>query len=96
MHLKFHKNGLTREVKIGFSWTIFFFGSIPLAFRGMWGWFFAVSLANCVTFGLFGLIFAFMANKKYAHWLAEKGWTVSPDDGQSALQAWGIRTVWET
>ncbi len=29
-----HPNGITKEVKTGFSWTIFFFGFIALSLRG--------------------------------------------------------------
>ncbi len=38
--LKNPQTGKTKEIKVGFSWTLFFFSftSIPLFLRGLYGW----------------------------------------------------------
>lgn len=76
-HVHFQKNNVTREVKAGFSWTVFFFGAFPFAFRGQWGWFFLTALICMATLGFGGVVVAFFANKVTGRWLAENGWTVT-------------------
>ncbi len=44
--------GLTRQVKVGFSWTAFFFGPFPFFFRGMSGSGVIWIIAAMVTLGL--------------------------------------------
>jgi hypothetical protein len=66
--------GLVRQVKVGFSWTSFFFGGLPFFFRGMpvhgiiW-----VILAIC-TFGISNLVLMFIINKQTAHYYLEHGY----------------------
>jgi hypothetical protein len=90
MHIKFQKNGMTKEVKRGFSWTVFFFGPLCLLFRGMWAWAFALLVVNIMTGGFFQLIAACFINRKYAYHLAKRGWQVTQGDSNAALAAWGI------
>ncbi len=51
-----HDSGLTRDVKEGFSWTIFFFSWIALAFRGqmkeMWISLALIILTSWWSFGI--------------------------------------------
>ena len=75
MNIRFQKNGLTKEVAVGFSWTVFFFGPLPFAFREQWIIFLAMLAANIVTSGIAGIIMAFFANKITARALIEDGWT---------------------
>lgn len=86
MHVKFTKNGLSREVKAGFSWTVLFFGPFPFAFRGQWGWFLFGMILAIATYGISGLVLPFFANRLTARWLVEKGWRT--DDAAAAR--WGI------
>ena len=86
MHARFKKNGLTREVKAGFSWTVFFFGFVPFAFRQQWGWFCGMFVLGFMTFGLSSIVMAFFANKITARWLVENGWTTADPTPAS----WGI------
>ena len=60
-----------KQVKVGFSWTTFFFGFWPALFRGDWKWFgiqlvIEIFLA-CFTYGLgagiVGIVFSFFYNK---------------------------------
>lgn len=74
--------GNGKEVKLGFSWTFFFWGWFVPLFRGDWKWFFIlmgiyVGL-TIVTFPylapLVSLAFSFFYNKLYAKDLYEKGY----------------------
>lgn len=86
-HVTFQKNGVSREVKAGFSWTTLFFGSLVFACRGQWGWFFGSWLLAIATCGLSCLVFPFLANKMTARWLAERGWMIAHGATPSS---WGI------
>ena len=41
--------GSKKVVKIGFSWTVFFFGSLVPLFRGDLKWFFIMLIASPLT-----------------------------------------------
>ncbi|HWI49942.1 MAG TPA: DUF2628 domain-containing protein [Rummeliibacillus sp.] len=87
-------SGLTKEVKIGFSWTTFFFGFIPALFRGDLKWaaimFILAAVAGVITAGfgawIPGLVFSFIYNKLYIKDLIEKGYGPINDEDQSILQ----------
>ena len=71
-YVNFEKNGLTKSVKLGFSWTTFFFGMfVPLA-RGMWLHF----LVCLCTFNMASLVYMFAINRLYARALIESGWKI--------------------
>lgn len=84
--------GLTRQVKVGFSWTAFFFGGLPFFFRGMplqgiiW-----VAL-SMITFGLSNLVLMFLINKQTAHYYLENGYKVAGPGWDVAGAKWGITT----
>ena len=71
MHIKFNKNGLTKEVKIGFSWTIFCFGWMALAIRGQY----VPAFISFLTFNMASFYFMFAGNRMLARHLIENGWT---------------------
>ncbi|WP_281658644.1 DUF2628 domain-containing protein [Halobacillus sp. Cin3] len=74
--------GVVKEVKVGFSWTTFFFGFIPALIRGDLKWsaimFITALLAGIFTLGfgawIPGIIFSFVYNKIYIKGLLEKGY----------------------
>lgn len=74
--------GMTKELKIGWSWTTFFFGVFVPLIRGDLKWFAIMFLTNILVgtvtagFGLLGtpFLFAFFYNKVYAKDLYEKGY----------------------
>lgn len=82
MHIKFQKNGLTKEVKVGFSWTIFFFGWMALAIRGQY----VAALISFVTFNFAGFYYMFAANRLLARQLVGDGWTAI----ETLPKQWGI------
>lgn len=83
MHITLKNDaGLTKEVKVGFSWTTLLFGFFPALIRGDLKWavimFIIAVVAGSFTFG-FGaivsdIIFAFVYNKIYIKELIEKGY----------------------
>ena len=90
--------GVTKEVKLGFSWTTFFFGFFPALFRGDLKWatimFVMGLLAGLFTFGVGawipGIIFSFVYNKIYIKDLLEKGYLPADETSKSELHAAGI------
>lgn len=87
MHIKFQKNGVTKEVKVGFSWTTLFFGWWVPLLRGMVGH----ALLGIVTFNLASLYYMFAINRLYAQKLAADGWVVHEQDRSYAFAKWNIR-----
>jgi len=90
--------GGLKEVKIGFSWTTFFFGFFPALFRGDLKWA-AIMFIAAVAVGIFtlglgawipGIIFSFIYNKMYIKELLEKGYRPVDAHAQTTLQAKGI------
>ncbi|MCQ6561717.1 DUF2628 domain-containing protein [Paenibacillus mendelii] len=90
--------GGLKEVKVGFSWTTFFFGFFPALFRGDLKWA-VIMFITSVAIGIFtlgfgawipGIIFSFIYNKMYIKELLEKGYRPADDHAQSALQTKGI------
>ncbi|MCY4263756.1 MAG: DUF2628 domain-containing protein [Gammaproteobacteria bacterium] len=80
--MKLTKNGVTKEVPTGFSFTTLFFGFFPALFRGDLKWACIQLIANVaiaiVTLG-FGVIvswviFAFIYNGRYLQDLQADGW----------------------
>ena len=71
-----------KEVKLGFSWTMFFFGVFVPLFRGDWKWFLII-LGIDVVLTITGLIFimpflmlglSFFYNRLYAKDLYDNGY----------------------
>ena len=87
-----------KQVKVGFSWTTFFFGFWPALFRGDWKWF-VIQLAieivlGCFTFGIgaciVGIIFSFFYNKLYINDLLEAGYVPNDKSSKDILLSKGI------
>ncbi|PID05884.1 MULTISPECIES: hypothetical protein [unclassified Sporosarcina] len=93
--------GLTKSVKVGFSWTTFFFGFFPALFRGDLKWaaimFILALAAGSFTLGLGawipGLVFSFIYNKIYIKDLIERGYRPTDEHAESALRENQIITV---
>lgn len=86
MTIEFTKNGVQRRVKVGFSWTVLFFGPFAFMWRGMWGHAALCWIAAMFTLGLSAFVFPFMANRMYGRWLAERGWST----WDKLPASWGI------
>ena len=84
-----------KEIKIGFSWTMFFFGVFVPLFRGDWKWFLiilGVDLVFTVTGAIFGMSLvmlglSFLYNKIYAKDLYDKGYRgLTPEENQELIK----------
>jgi hypothetical protein len=87
MHIKLQKNGVTKEVKVGFSWTVFCFGWLALAARGM----IVPALITLGTLGLAGLYYCFTINRIQARHMVVDGWVIDDADKELAADKWGIK-----
>ena len=83
--INFEKNSLTKEAPVGFSWTTLFFGFFPALIRGDMKWAVIIFAATFVTFGLAGIVFAFIYNRLYIQSLVEKGFRVKNYSGNKIL-----------
>ena len=85
--------GLTREVKVGYSWTAFFFGGFPFFFRGMPVQGIIWVILSLLTLGTSNLILPFLINKLSAHHYLENGYTPKGSNWDIAGPVWGIDTT---
>lgn len=93
-HVVLENNGLRKEVKVGFSWTTFFFGFFVPLFRGDLKWaaimFFGAILLGIATAGIggavLGIVMSFVYNKIYIKELIEKGWRPLGDEHRQLLE----------
>ena len=79
------KNHIVKEAPVGFSWTVLFFGGFVPLVRVDWGYFFIMLVAGIVTFGVSGIIFAFIYNRTYLQNSLNKGFKVKSYDGDKKL-----------
>ncbi|MFD7522363.1 DUF2628 domain-containing protein [Paenibacillus chitinolyticus] len=90
--------GVVKDVKVGFSWTTFFFSFFPALFRGDLKWaaiMFIISLClGAFTMGIGGLIsgivFSFVYNKIYIKELIEKGYRPANEESSRILESYQI------
>ena len=84
--------GALKEVKVGFSWTTFFFGCFPALFRGDIKWAAIMCLLALCTLGLSWFVMPFLYNKFYIKDLLNKGFFPSTDASARFLVSKGIIT----
>ncbi|MFJ7830871.1 hypothetical protein ACIQXU_11650 [Peribacillus sp. NPDC097284] len=90
VNLKHPETNMVKTVKVGFSWTVFFFSFLPPLFRGDWKWGIIIFLAASFTFGFTGLIFMFIYNKIYLNELLEKEYVAVDDLSETILKDRGF------
>ena len=76
-----------REVKVGFSWTTFFFGVFPALIRKDWLWALIMFIVAWLTVGFSWLIFPFFYNRIYISNLLKDGFTPSTEAGEKVLRS---------
>ena len=79
------KEGVVKDAPVGFSWTTFFFGFFPALIRGDWMWAVIMFFATWITFGISGIIFAFIYNRIYIQNLLKQGFEVQNYSGDKGL-----------
>ena len=79
------KSGITKDAPVGFSWTTFFFGFFPALIRGDWLWAIVILVAAMFTFGISGIVFAFIYNRIYIQGLLKKDFKVKNYSGDKRL-----------
>lgn len=83
--------GILKQVKLGFSWTMLFFGIFVPLVRGDIKWFLITLIIAIITAGtVVWLIFPFFYNKIYIKGLLEKGWLPADEAAANSLRAKGI------
>lgn len=85
-----NKAGVAKELKVGFSWTTFFFGGWVAMFRGQWSEFAKWVFLNPITLGIWGVVQCWTANKKTIIEHLEKGYEPASDADRTTLQMRGI------
>lgn len=90
--MKDPRTGILKKGFYGFSWTTLFFPGFPCFFRGDIVTGLLVILANLLTSGIAGIIWAFIYNKWYTRKLVEQGYQFagSPQENQIAMERLGI------
>lgn len=66
--------GVIKQQKVGFSWTMFFFGALVYCFRGMWSEFWKCFFLSGITIGIYPLVQCWTGNKKTIAFMLEKGY----------------------
>ena len=66
--------GVVKQVKEGFSWTLFFFGFFVPLIRGDLKWFFIMLILHLLTDVLSWLVLPFVYNRIYIDALLEEGY----------------------
>jgi hypothetical protein len=87
--------GANKSVKIGFSWTTFFFGFFPAVFRDDWKWAAIIFMIEIIVsiptlgfgFSVIGIIFSFFYNHLYINDLLKKGFVPGDDYSANALKS---------
>ena len=84
-------NGTVKNVKVGFSWTMFFWGPFVPLIRGDIKWFFLSLFLSIITLGLVWLvILPFLYNKIYIKDLLDKGYKPEGEELESFMRTKGI------
>lgn len=82
--------GYSKQVKIGFSWTMLFFGFFVPLFRGDIKWTIISLVLSILTSGISWLILPFFYNKIYLKGMFEKGWMPGDDMSKNIMKSKGI------
>jgi hypothetical protein len=83
--LRHPKTGIVKNGYYGFAWTILFFGGFPPLFRGDWILGLVLIVLEVLTWGIAGLIAAFIYNKHYTIKLIEQGYELADTESANVL-----------
>lgn len=85
-----NNNGGKMKVKVGFSWTMFFFGVFVPLFRGDIKWFLITLIAGAMTLGLSNLVFMFIYNGLYIKDRIKEGYKAGDTHSEAFLTLKGF------
>jgi predicted component of type VI protein secretion system len=89
-----HSNsGLTKDCKVGFSWTSLFFGLFVPLVRGDLKWALISFVLASITLGLSWLVMPFIYNKIYIKSLLEKGYQPASEGDRTVLHNYDIHVT---
>lgn len=77
--------GQLRNVKVGFSWTVFFFGFCVPIFRGDAKWAVIMFISGVLTLWIVNMIFCFTYNGTYIRDLLSKGFYPADEESRQIL-----------
>src|SRR4051794_16889766 len=80
-----HASGITKRIKLGFSWTLFFFGLWVPIFRGDFRNLLRIWLLGIVTLSIYYWVACWTYNSRYAKGLLEKGYLPADDVSRAEL-----------
>lgn len=78
------------QAKVGFSWTVLFFGVFPALFRSDWKNFFIMLLVGVFTLGFSSLVFMFLYNKTYINDKIKAGFKPADEASKNILMSKGF------
>lgn len=79
------KTKSTEKRKVGFSWTVFFFGFFAPLFRGDWKWMLIIGIVCILTHGFGGLVFCFIYNGINIKEMLNKGFLPADEESRQIL-----------
>ena len=79
------QSGQLRTAKVGFSWTVFFFGFCVPIFRGDAKWAVIMFVASVLTLWLANMIFCFTYNGTHIRDLMSKGFRPADEESRQTL-----------
>ncbi|MDA0747765.1 MAG: HrgC protein [bacterium] len=85
------QSGVTKQTKLGFSWTTLLFGLFVPLLRGDLKWTIIMLILAFLTFGISWLIFPFVYNKVYIKSMLESGYTPVDENAKNVLQNRGFQ-----
>ena len=83
--------GVIKQVKLGFSWSMLFFGIFVPLFRGDLKWTILSLILVIITSGFAWIILPFIYNRMYINSLLDKGWYPADEMSRNAMIAKGFR-----
>ena len=90
VNLKNPQTSVVQQTKVGFSWTMFFFGALVPLLRADWKWFLLYLAMAIFTLGIAGIALSFMYNKIYIKERLNEGWVPNSNADKTILQSNGI------
>ena len=82
--------GVVKQVKLGFSWTMLFFGFFVPLFRGDMKWTLISLILDVITGGLAWFVLPFIYNKSYVKGLLYDGWLPADRMSEIAMISKGL------